>query len=57
MKISMKYQLKREKIEISVKYPKISIDGYIFLNFVSGFIDIGYMEDILVIYLNMLNLE
>ena len=36
----MKYQLKHEKIEKLIKYQKISIDGYIFLNFVSQILEI-----------------
>ena len=41
--------------EIWVKYPKILVDGYIFSNFISGSIDIEYIEDIWVIYPNILN--
>ena len=38
-----------------VKYPKY--DGYIFLNFVSRPIDIGYTENIWTIYSNILEVE
>ena len=41
--------------EIWVKYLKILVDGYIFSNFISGSIDIEYIEDIWVIYPNILN--
>ena len=59
--VLVKYWLKHEKNktkidEILVKYPKILVDGYIFPNFVSGSIDIGCIEDILTIYLDILNL-
>ena len=47
----MKYQLKHEKkFKKLVKYKKISVDGYIFLNFVSVSTDIGYID----IYLGIL---
>ena len=37
-----------------VKYPKISVDGYIFPNFVSVSTDIGYIVNISAIYSNIL---
>ena len=41
-KISVKYGWNTKKnIENLVKYPKISVDGYIFPNFISVFMDIG----------------
>ena len=36
LKILMKYWLKCKKIEKSIKYKEILVDGYIFSNFVSG---------------------
>ena len=42
--------------KISLKYLKISVDGYIFLNFVSGSTNIEYIKDISTIYLDVLNL-
>ena len=57
MKYLQKYKLKCEKIDkISLKYLKISVDGYIFQNFVSESTDIENMKDILAIYLDILNL-
>ena len=39
-----------------MKYPKISVDGYIFLHFILKSLDIAYIENISVIYPNLLNL-
>ena len=57
LKISVEIWKKNPKInEILIKYLKISVDGYIFLNFVSGSTNIEYIKDISTIYLDVLNL-